>query len=64
MATSTRKVFDCRNYPSENNCSVAISGTEEEVLDEAVRHAMTKHGKQDTPHLRDQLRTMLEDDTS
>ena len=62
MATSQRKVFDCRNYPSEHNCSVAISGTEEEVLDEAIYHAMTKHGKQDNPHLREQLRAMLEDE--
>jgi hypothetical protein len=41
---------------------VAISGTEEEVLDEAVHHAMTKHGKEANPHLRDQLRLMLEDE--
>src|SRR5207247_9470407 len=27
-----RKVIDCRLYPSEKNCSLAISGTEEEVL--------------------------------
>ena len=62
MPTSKRKIFDCRNYPSEKNCSVAISGTEEDVLDEAVHHAMTKHGKQNNPHLREQLRTMLEDE--
>jgi hypothetical protein len=62
MATSKRKIFDCRTYPSENHCSVAISGVEEEVLDEAVHHAMTKHGIQNNPHLRDQLRTMLEDE--
>jgi hypothetical protein len=42
MATLKRKFFDCRNYPSENNCSVAISGREDEVLDQAVHHAMTK----------------------
>ena len=62
MATSKRKVFDCRNYPSQKNCSVGISGTEEEVLDEAVHHAMTKHGKQNSPHLREQLRTLLDDE--
>ena len=62
MAASKRKIFDCRNYPSEKNCSVSISGTEEEVLDEAVHHAMTKLGKQNSPHLREQLRTMLDDE--
>ena len=62
MATVKRKIFDCRNYPSDTHCTVAISGTEEEVLDEAVHHAMTKHGKQNHPNLRDQLRAMLEDE--
>jgi len=31
-----RKSIDCRDYPSEKNCSLKISGTEEEVLDAAV----------------------------
>ena len=62
MATAKRKIFDCRHYPSDTHCSVAISGTEDEVLDEAVHHAMTKHGKEPNPHLRDQLRLMLEDE--
>jgi len=34
-----RKSIDCRDYPSEKNCSLKISGTEEEVLDAAVQHA-------------------------
>lgn len=62
MDTSKRKVIDCRNYPSDQNCSLMISGTEEEVLDEAVRHATTKHGHQNSPQLREQLRTMLKDE--
>jgi hypothetical protein len=36
----SRKMIDCRRMPSERNCSVAISGTEEEVLAIAVRHAI------------------------
>lgn len=62
MDIPKRKVFDCRNYPSEKNCTVAISGTEEEVLDEAVQHAMAKHGQKENSQLREQLRTMLEDE--
>jgi len=27
-----RKSIDCRDYPSEKNCSLKISGTEEEVV--------------------------------
>ena len=43
-----RKVIDCRLYPSEKNCSLAISGTEEEVLLVATRHAVQEHGHKDT----------------
>jgi len=41
-----RKSVDCRDYPSEKNCSLKISGTEEEVLDAAVQHAASVHGHQ------------------
>ena len=60
MAT-TRKSIDCRDYPSENNCSLKISGTEEEVLDAAVQHAASVHGHESTPELREQIRSMLKD---
>jgi hypothetical protein len=45
----TRKIIDCRNFPGEKPCSIAISGTEEEVLELAVSHAGSVHGHQDTP---------------
>jgi len=56
-----RKYIDCRDFPSDKNCSLAISGTEEEVLDLAVLHAVTVHGHQETPELRSQIRSMLKD---
>ena len=56
-----RKSIDCRDYPSENNCSLRISGTEEEVLDAAVQHAASAHGHENTPELREQIRSMLKD---
>jgi hypothetical protein len=58
----SRKVIDCRNFPSDKNCTLAISGTEEEVLDLAVLHASTVHGHQNTPELREQIRSMLKDE--
>jgi len=58
-----RKVVDCRNFPSEKQCSVAISGTEEEVLNLAVQHAVASHGHQETPELREQIRQLLKDAT-
>ncbi len=58
-----RKVIDCRNFPSDKNCSLAISGTEEEVLDLAVLHASTVHGHENTPELREQIRSLLADES-
>jgi len=58
-----RKVVDCRNFPSEKQCSVAISGTEEEVLNLAVQHAVASHAHQETPELREQIRQLLKDAT-
>ncbi len=57
-----RKVIDCRLYPSEKNCSLTIAGTEDEVLDIAVWHAITVHGHENTPDLRDKLREALLDE--
>jgi len=56
-----RKYIDCRQFPSGNNCSVAISGSEEEVLDLAVIHAIVSHGHDDPYELRKKLRPLLLD---
>jgi len=56
---SDRKSIDCREYPSESGCTLKLEGAEEEVLDEAVSHAITRHGHTDTPELREQIRTLL-----
>ena len=57
-----RKSIDCRNYPSEKNCSLKISGTEEEVLNAAVQHAVSVHGHENTRELRTQIKQMLKDE--
>ena len=56
-----RKSIDCRDYPSEKNCSLKISGTEQEVLDAATQHAVSAHGHKGSPELREQLKSMLKD---
>jgi predicted small metal-binding protein len=56
-----RKMIDCRQVPSENNCTLTIAGQEEEVLDAATAHAVAKHGHEDTPELREMLRGGLVD---
>jgi hypothetical protein len=57
-----RRAIDCRDYPSEKNCSLKISGTEDEVLDAAVAHAIAVHGHADTPELRNEIRSLLKDE--
>jgi predicted small metal-binding protein len=56
-----RKSIDCRDYPSEKNCSLKMSGTEQEVLDAAVQHAVSVHGHKNSPELRDEIKSMLKD---
>ena len=56
-----RKSIDCRDYPSEKNCSLKISGTEEEVLVAAVQHAVSAHGHKNSQELREQIKSMLKD---
>jgi predicted small metal-binding protein len=57
-----RKSIDCRDYPSEKNCSLEISGTQEEVPDAAMQHANSTHGHEETPELRQQIKSMLKDE--
>ncbi|OGF82425.1 DUF1059 domain-containing protein [Candidatus Giovannonibacteria bacterium RIFCSPLOWO2_01_FULL_46_13] len=56
-----RKAADCRLFPSEKNCSLYISGTEDEVMDASIQHAVSAHGHQDTPELRKELQEFLKD---
>lgn len=56
-----RKMIDCRSMPSEIGCTLTIAGEAEEVLDAAVMHAVDKHGHENTPELREQLRGGLVD---
>lgn len=55
-----RYMIDCRKAPSENNCTLTIAGTEDEVLDAAATHAVSAHGHENTPELREMLRGALE----
>lgn len=57
----SRKAADCRKFPSEKNCSLYISGTEEEVLSASVAHAVSDHGHQNTPELKEEIKKMMVD---
>lgn len=58
----SRKVADCRDYPSESHCTLTISGEEDEVLVAATQHAVTVHGHEDTAEVRAWLREHLKDE--
>jgi predicted small metal-binding protein len=58
----TRKYIDCREYPSEMNCTVMMSAdSETELLEAAVQHAVTVHHEHDTPELRNELRKLFKE---
>lgn len=52
-----RMMIDCRDVPSESNCTLAIAGDDiDDLLDAAVLHARSKHGHEDGPALREGIR--------
>lgn len=57
-----RKYIDCREYPSDIHCTVAISAdSEKELLDIAVQHAVAVHGHKDSPQLRETLKSLFKE---
>jgi predicted small metal-binding protein len=60
----SRKVADCRDTPSVSNCTLTISGEEDEVVRATVMHVVDVHGHEDTPELRDMIRADLKDEVS
>jgi predicted small metal-binding protein len=60
----TRKYVDCREYPSEMHCSVALSAdSDQELLEAAVQHAVSVHQHQDTAELRSQIKSLFKEGT-
>ena len=58
----TRKHIDCRDFPSEMNCTLAlVADSENELLEAAVQHAVAVHGHKDSPDFRKELRKLLKD---
>lgn len=57
-----RKFIDCREYPSDIKCTVALSAdSEKELMEVAVQHAVATHGHSDTPQLREMLKTLFKE---
>jgi len=52
----TRYFIDCRDYPSDMKCSVALSAdTKEELLEVVVQHGTKVHNYEDTPEFRENI---------
>ena len=60
----SRQYVDCREFPSEMNCTVALcADSERELIDAAVQHAVAVHGHSDTPDLRKELAKLIKQGT-
>ena len=57
----TRMYMDCREMPSEDNCDLAMAGSEEHIVEAAAQHAISAHKHDDTPELREHIRSALKE---
>ena len=52
----SRYYIDCRDYPGDVKCSVALAAdTKEELLQAVVEHGSKVHGYEDTPEFRENI---------
>ena len=59
-----RKYIDCRDYPGDVKCSIALSAdTTEELLEVVVQHGVTVHGYEDSPEFREKISREFKDGT-
>ena len=60
-----RKLIDCRDYDlvrvDGTNCSITLVGDEDQLFVEALAHGRAMHGMDNTPQLRDRIRTSMRD---
>ena len=59
-----RKYIDCRDYPGDVKCSVALAAdSSDELLEAVVQHGTTVHGYEDTPEFRENIVKEFKDGT-
>lgn len=59
-----RRYIDCREFPSEMKCTIAISAdSDEELINAAIQHAVSVHGENDTPRFREEIRHAIHQGT-
>lgn len=63
MSDEKRVVIDCRQSPQGDGCSLSVAGTEKEILEAIVPHAIARHGMSDTPETRTALKSLIKEDS-
>lgn len=64
MKNQKRYFVDCRLYPGNPQCTLTISGTEDEILEPAAHHAVICHGRKDDPELTRMIRSGMQEEKS
>ena len=60
----SRIYIDCREFPGDIRCTLALAAdTEHELLEAAVQHAVAVHGYADTAELRKEISSCFRDGT-
>jgi predicted small metal-binding protein len=60
----SRKYIDCREFPGDIKCSLALSAdSEAELIEAAVQHAVAVHGMTDGPELRKDIKEGIHNGT-
>ncbi len=59
-----RWIADCRRFESDSKCQLTIIGPQDDVVAAAAQHAAASHGHDDTAQLRDQIRSLLEPEST
>ena len=53
---TARYYVDCRDYPGDVKCSLAlVADTKKELSEAVVQHAKHVHGYEDTPEFREKI---------
>jgi predicted small metal-binding protein len=59
-----RKSIDCREYPGDIKCSVALSAdSEDELMEAAMQHLTSVHKYKDTHEVRELIRNGMTEGT-
>ncbi|MCK5237571.1 MAG: DUF1059 domain-containing protein [Deltaproteobacteria bacterium] len=59
-----RKYIDCRDFPDETNCSIALTAdSEEELIEAAIEHGTKIHGYENTPETRENVKKGIKEGT-